>query len=440
MIKTKNGRLCYGTHPDFDRGASLIRLLLAGIFLFGWTSASTDAAEINIGYLRRIDPKSTLSRIQTPADNDGIAGARLAIDDNNTTGRFLNQQFSLEDVRLAGGANAVAATIALVERGVSLARAVFASNSTNAEGWGLYAEAIMLPYYPDDGRLFELLKAADAGSPRSLLFFNVGASDDRLREEDCRANVIHTAPTRSMLADALAQYLVWKQWRRWLLVVGSHAEDKLYGDALRRSAKRFGARIVQDKVFEDTGGARRTDSGVVQIQRQLPVFTQGAPAYDVLVAADESEVFASYLPYRTWDPRPVAGSAGLVPTSWDGSHDQWGAVQLQDRFMKQFSRRMTALDMQAWTAGRMIGDSASRTRSTDPKAMLDFLKGPDFALAAFKGQRLTLRDWNLQLRQPVLLSDGRMIVSVSPQEGFLHQVSELDTLGIDRPESQCKLK
>jgi len=388
----------------------LIRLLLAGTFLFAWMSASTDAAEINIGYLRRTDPKSTLSLIQMPANNDGIAGARLAIDDNNTTGRFLNQQFSLEDVPLAGGANA----IALAERGVSL---------------------VVADLPPD-----ELLNAAGAGAPRKVLFFNVGASDDRLREEDCRANVVHTAPTRSMLADALAQYLVWKQWRRWLLVVGSHAEDKLYGDALRRSAKRFGARIVQDKVFEDTGGARRTDSGVVQIQRQLPVFTQGAPAYDVLVAADESEVFASYLPYRTWDPRPVAGSAGLVPTSWDGSHDQWGAVQLQDRFMKQFSRRMTARDMQAWTAVRMIGESASRTRSTDAKEMLDFLKGPDFALAAFKGQRLTLRDWNLQLRQPILLSDGRMIVSVSPQEGFLHQVSELDTLGIDRPESQCRLK
>src|SRR5258708_27253330 len=121
MIKTKNGRLCYGTHPDFDRGASLIRLLLAGIFLFGWTSASTDAAEINIGYLRRAEPKSTLSLIQTPANNDGLAGARLAIDDNNTTGTFLNQRFSLEDLRLAGGADAVAATIALAGGGGSLA-------------------------------------------------------------------------------------------------------------------------------------------------------------------------------------------------------------------------------------------------------------------------------------------------------------------------------
>src|SRR6266480_6975160 len=376
-------------------------------------SASADAAEINIGYLRRTDPKSTLSLIQTPANNDGIAGARLAIDDNNTTGRFLNQQFSLEDVRLAGGANAVAATIALVERGVSL----------------------VIADLPAD----ELLKAADAGSPRSLLFFNVGASDDRLREEDCRANVIHTAPTRSMLADALAQYLVWKQWRRWLLVVGSHAEDKLYGDALRRSAKRFGAKIVQERVFEDTGGARRTDSGVTLIQRQMPVFTQQAPAYDVLVAADESEVFASYLPYRTWDPHPVAGSAGLVPKSWDAAQDQWGAVQMQNRFLKLNSRHMTALDMQAWTAARMIGEAVTRKNSGDPKSVLDFLKGPDFSIDAFKGQRLTLRDWNLHLRQPILLADGRMIVSVSPQEGFLHQVSELDTLGLDRPETKCKL-
>lgn len=392
----------------------MIRLLLAGTLLFAWASALADPVEIKIGYLRRPEPKTSLSLVQIPPENDGIAGAQLAINDNNTTGRFLNQHFALEDVRLNENDDAAAAAVALAQRGVSLVIA------------DLPAEA--------------LLKAADAGRTRALVFFNVGAIDDQLREENCRANVVHTAPTRSMLADALAQYLVWKQWRRWVLVLGSHPDDKLFADALRRAAKRFGARIVQEKIFEDTGGARRTDSGVVQVQRQLPVFTQGMPAYDVLVAADESEVFASYLPYRTWDARPVAGSAGLVPTSWDASHDQWGAVQMQDRFMKLFSRRMTARDMQAWSAVRMIGEAASRTRSTDPKVMLDFLKSPDFALAAFKGQRLTLRDWNLQLRQPILLTDGRMIVSVSPQEGFQHQFSELDTLGVDRPESKCKLQ
>jgi ABC transporter substrate binding protein (PQQ-dependent alcohol dehydrogenase system) len=391
----------------------LIRLLSAATLGFLWISASTDAAEIRIGYLRAPEPKARLSLIEIPADDDGLAGARLAIEDNNTTGKFLDQQFSLEDTPVAQGDDPAVATIALAERGISL----------------------LIADLPADA----LLKAADAGRQRGLLFFNVAATDDRLREEDCRGNVIHVAPTRSMLADGLAQYLVWKQWRKWLLIVGSHAEDELYGDALRRSAKRFGARIIQEKLFQDAGGARRTDSGIAQIQRQIPVFTQGVPAYDILVAADESEVFASYLPYRTWDPRPVAGSAGLVPTSWDGSHDQWGAVQIQNRFMKTFARRMTARDMQAWSAARMIGEAAARTSSFEPKTLLDFLKSPDFALAAFKGQRLTLRDWNLQLRQPILLTDGRMIVSISPQEGFLHQVSELDTLGVDRPESKCRL-
>ena len=84
---------------------------------------------------------------------------------------------------------------------------------------------------------------------------------------------------------------------------------------------------MQERTFEDTGGARRTDSGVTLIQRQMPVFTQNAPDHDVLVAADESEVFAGFLPYRTWDARPVAGSAGLRPTSWDASHELWGGDQ-----------------------------------------------------------------------------------------------------------------
>jgi ABC transporter substrate binding protein (PQQ-dependent alcohol dehydrogenase system) len=393
----------------------MIRLVvgaIVGLCALVTTTLAADPVEIGIGYIRRAGVKPTLSLLEQPAENDGVAGARLAIEDNNTTGKFLNQRFTLDEVRLKDGDDVAKAAVALADR-----------------------DGFIIADLPADA----LLKAADAVRDRGAILLNAGAIDDRLREEDCRQNVIHVAPTRSMLADALAQYLVWKQWKRWLLVTGSHEEDKLYADALRRAAARFGAKIVQERVFEDTGGARRTDSGVTLIQRQMPVFTQQAPAYDILVAADESEVFASYLPYRTWDPRPVAGSAGLVPKSWDAAHDQWGAVQIQNRFVKLNSRRMTALDMQAWTAARMIGEAVSRVNSGDRKTILDFLMGPDFSIAAFKGQRLTLRAWNLQLRQPILLVDGRMVVSVSPQEGFLHQVSELDTLGVDQPETRCRL-
>jgi ABC transporter substrate binding protein (PQQ-dependent alcohol dehydrogenase system) len=393
----------------------MIRCLIGATLLsmVATHALAADPLEVGIGYLRHAGVKETLSLVQQPAENNGIAGAKLAIEDNNTTGKFLNQHFTLDETELKKDDDVVKAATALAEH-----------------------DGFIILDLPAD----EVLKVADALRDRGTVLLDAGSIDDRLREQDCRANVVHVAPTRTMLADALGQYLVWKQWKRWLLVVGSHDNDKLYADALRRTATRFGAKIVEERTFQDTGGARRTDSGVTLIQRQMPVFTQQAPAYDVLVAADESEVFASYLPYRTWDPRPVAGSAGLVATSWDAAHDQWGAVQIQNRFVKLNSRHMTALDMQAWTATRIVGEAVSRTNSADAKTVFAFIKGKDFSVAAFKGQRLTLRDWNLQLRQPILLSDGRMVVSVSPQDGFLHQVSELDTLGVDRPETKCKLQ
>jgi ABC transporter substrate binding protein (PQQ-dependent alcohol dehydrogenase system) len=398
----------------------LIRAIIAGAFILLLTAALAGAEPltVKIGYVgRAAEKKVPISLLDYPPGNNGVAGARLALVDNNGTGKFIGQRFELEEVHLKDGAEGgdpAEAVNELANRGISF---------------------VVLDLPAD-----LLLKAADAGRARGLVFFNAGATDDLLREEECRANVIHTAPTRSMLADGLAQYLVVKRWTRWLLVTGSHDTDKLFADALRHAAARFGAKIVEERVFEDTGGARRTDSGLAQIQRQIPLFLQGAASYDVLVAADENAVFAEYLPYRTRDPRPVAGSAGLVPKSWDPAMDQWGAEQLQNRFMQMFSRRMTALDMQVWTAIRMIGEATTRTGSADPQVVLAYMKGPDFGLAAFKGQKITLRDWNLQLRQPILLADGRTIASVSPQEGFLHQFSELDTLGVDRPETKCRLK
>ena len=393
------------------RFAVLALIIVLGLDL---AARAQDTLDIKIGYLRRAQHQETISLVQMPPPDNGLAGAQMAAKDNDTTGQFLNQRYSLVDLHLKAGDDPATAVADLARQGISL---------------------IVADLPADD-----LLKAAEAGKADRILFFNAAATDDRLRQKDCRANVVHTAPSRAMLADGLAQYLVWKKWVRWFLVVGSHERDKLFAEALTRSANRFGAKIVQQREFKDTGGARRTDSGVVQVQQQMPVFTQEAPSYDVLVAADESEVFANNLPYRTWDPRPVAGSAGLVPTSWDASNSLWGGIQMQDRFIAQFKRLMTPLDMQAWTAVRMIGEAASRQNSADPNKILDFLKGPELALGAFKGQKLTLRDWDLQLRQPILLTDGRTIVSVSPQQGFLHQFSELDTLGYDRPETQCKLQ
>ncbi|QXX75948.1 ABC transporter substrate-binding protein [Methylovirgula sp. HY1] len=369
---------------------------------------------VKVGFLRQQHSRDTISILDIPAPDDGFAGAALAALDDNTTGKFLNQTYSIEDVALKFGEDPVAALKTMVSHGVTLVLADLSA--------------------PD------LLKIADAEHGKDVLIFNISAPDDALRQQECRRNIIHVAPSSSMLSDGLAQYLIWKQWPRWFLIKGSHPADALLAKAFEHSAKKFGAIIVGEKTYVDTGGGRRSDTGMVQTQKLMPLVTQNLPAYDVLITADESQVFAGYLPYRTWKPSLVAGSAGLVPTSWASSMDQWGATQLQNRFMALAHRAMNKRDYNAWVAMRMIGDVVSHTNSNDPKAVHDYILSPKLRLGAFKGVGLTVRPWDQQLRQPILLSDGRTIVSASPQPGFLHQTDVLDTLGFDRPETKCTLK
>jgi ABC transporter substrate binding protein (PQQ-dependent alcohol dehydrogenase system) len=401
---------------------ALVTAAIAGNAVFGAAAPSQpaphgpstgDVQRIAIVLARELrDAPPPLSLLDLPPADDGIAGARLAINDNNTTGRFLKQEFGLEVVQSGG----IRELIEQVERHV--------------EGGASFIVADASPQ--------TIIGLADALKDRRVLIFNAGSGDDRLREQDCRPNVLHTAPSRAMLADALAQYLVWKQWRRWFLVYGTGPDDEAFAAALRRAAKRFGAKIVEERPFKHEAGSRRADGGHEQVQQQIPVFTQNVPAYDVLMVADESGLFGEYFPYRNWDARPVAGTQGLVAVSWHPALEQWGATQFQNRFRRLANRPMRDRDYDVWVAVRSIGEAATRAKSAEPADMIAHLKSIDFDLAAFKGRKLTYRAWDGQLRQPILVATAKLPVTVSPQPGFLHQFSELDTLGIDRPETSCR--
>jgi ABC transporter substrate binding protein (PQQ-dependent alcohol dehydrogenase system) len=379
-------------------------------------SSSTDAQKkiltVNILYVKQTrSGELPLSLLDLPAADDGIAGAKLGIADDNTTGRFLNQAFKLDvlngdvDELIKGASEKVAAGDSFI----------IADLDPNA-----------------------LLKFSDAFKDKHALIFNVGNSDDRLREEDCRANVLHVAPTRSMLADALAQYLVWKQWRNWLLVYGPEPEDKLLADAYRHAAKKFGGKIVEEREFKQPTGSRRADGGFEQVQQQIPTFMQGAKDHDVVIVADAKQLFADYFPYRTWTARPVVGSAGLVASSWHPALELWGGTQFQHRFRRMNSRMMRSIDYDAWVATRVVGEAATRKHSADFETLKAFIRSPEFEVAAFKGVALSFRSWNGQIREPLIVGTPKLLVSVSPQPGFLHQTSVLDTLGYDKPETKCK--
>jgi ABC transporter substrate binding protein (PQQ-dependent alcohol dehydrogenase system) len=393
-----------------------VTLLLAVLTIVGALPAVdvyADEQTVQIGWLSQpVKRALPLSYLDQPPEDEGIAGARLGIVDNDTTGHFTGQSFELVERVVPEDGDVAAAFRDLAAKNIRLVIADLAAP--------------------------ELLSVASLPEAASATIFDTAAPDDRLRGEACRANLLHLLPSRAMLADALVQYLVVKRWSSLLLVVGHGEGDQEFAADFRHAAQKFRAHIVKEKPWTFVPGARRTDTGHFAIQAEVARFTQGI-SYDVLVVADEEDEFGDQLSYRTFDARLVAGTQGLVPSAWARPHEQWGATQLQDRFLRQAKRWMTDRDYTAWMAVRAIGEAATRAKSTDAAAISAYLRGDRFELAAYKGARLSFRSWDGQLRQPILLADARSLVSVSPQPGFLHQFSELDTLGIDKPETKCRM-
>ena len=395
-------------------GSRWVALAMIGLTALAGPAAAQIPVTVDIAYLGLAQNRSLpLSYLDQPPKDEGIQGARLGLADDETTGKFTQQSYHLEESIVPDGDAALASFKHLV-----------------AAGHKNFVLDLPAPL---------LVKIADLPEAQDTNLLDATATDDSLRAADCRRNMLHLLPSRAMLADALMQYLTVKKWSHILLVVGQDEADKEYAEAIRHSAKKFQIHIVEDKPWTYDPGARRTDTGHYAIEAEVARFTQGL-SYDVLVVADEADNFGDDLGYRQTDPRPVAGTQGLVPTAWARPFEQWGGTQLQNRFLKQAGRWMTERDFGAWMAIRAFGEAATRSGSADPATMGSFMHGPDFQLAAFKGSRLSFRAWDGQLRQPVLLADAHSLVSVSPQPGFLHEFSELDTLGVDQPETSCHMQ
>ncbi len=403
-------------------GSAAAATLLAGWLVAGQparaipeapTEAPPGALVTKIVYVgKRYAEPPPLSLLDKILSDEGAQGARLAIKENNMTGRLVEQHFELIEVVAGEKEDVVPKVKAQLD-----------------EGHGL----IVADLEPAD-----LLAVADLAEAKGAVLFNVRSSSDELRQEQCRSNVFHIIPNWAMRADALAQYLIWKKWRRWLVVYGTTPGDKDYVAAIRRAAQKFGAKIVDERPYEFDAGSRRTDSGHQQIQTQMPLLTQGAPEYDVIFAADVGEAFGDYLMFRTYEPRPVVGSQGLQAVAWHRSFEQYAGTQLQNRFEKQAKRVMTERDFTAWLGVRVVGEAVTRSAKNTSADVKAYILSKDFEVAGFKGVGLTFRTWDHQMRQPVLLSGPRALVSISPQDGFLHQKYLTDTLGFDEPETKCR--
>ena len=375
---------------------------------------SADIQQIQIVHLNRvIEREPTIYSINPEVIDNGILGSKMGIKDNNTTGKFTNQNFELIEKKITKKESA---------------KQVF--EEFRKEKYKFF----ILNVSKDD-----FLEILSSDLIEGSIVINASLKDNNLRNQNCNKNVLHTAPSYKMISDALIQFLKRKNWTKLLLISGVNERDKQFAESVKVSSKRFGLKITNEKIWDFSHDFRRT------ADLEIVKFTQGEK-YQVLVLADEGNTFGDsgnsfgdYIPYRTWKPTIVVGGEVLKPTSWHFTHEQWGGNQMQSRFLKEYKRLMTNIDFNSWVGIRTLGEAIIRTKSLDVKILLEKIMDKEFNLAAYKGKPLSYRNWNGQLRQPILLVTPRALVSDSPQPGFVHPRTELDTLGIDEPDSKCKL-
>jgi ABC transporter substrate binding protein (PQQ-dependent alcohol dehydrogenase system) len=371
-------------------------------------------ATVPIVYLgKAYEEPLPLSYAEKPIYDKGIQGARLIIKEANQAGSFVGYAFQLVEAVVPPNGDVVAKAKEILAKGNAFIIA--------------------------DLEAKDLIAVADLPEAQNSIIVNIRANDEALRQELCRSNVFHIPPDWAMRADALGQYLIWKKWPRWFILRGNTPADQDYFAQVKRTAARFGAKIVGEKVYDLPPGARNTDSGYQQVQSQIPMEMQAAPEHDVVWVINTDEGFGDYVAYRTYLPRPIVGTQGLQAIAWDSSYTEYGAMHFQNGLPKLAKRRPVERDYQAWLGGRALTDGIMRSGKTAPAEVKAYLLSDAFKLEGFKGQAMSFRTWDHQLRQPIILGGGtRVPVSVSPQEGFLHETNLTDTLGFDKPETKCK--
>ena len=287
----------------------------------------------------------------------------------------------------------------------------------------------------------EFIEAAKILDQKGQTIVNVRHPDTDLRDTLCLPSLFHTIPSERMYFDALGQFLIYRGWRKVLIVHGPTEKDKVRTKILERSLKKFGADISDLREFTLSHHPDDRD-------KNKPEFLTGGASYDVVAVIDSARDFGRYIQFSTRRARPVVGDVGLTPVGWHRALERYGAPQLNERYQlfdedKPLSANEAMSDQEfaAWSAVKLITNSLgiadSIAETVNPR---NILAHPGAQVDLYKGTRGSIRKWNNQLRQPILLATGDAVVAVAPMPKFLHPKHYVDTLGLDEPESRCNLR
>lgn len=284
-----------------------------------------------------------------------------------------------------------------------------------------------------------MIEAAKIADQNGALAINASLTDEDLRDEICLPGFYHSLPSDRMYFDALSQFLVHSGWRKVLLVHGTNNDDLRRTALLAEAIERFGATISDERAFTLSHHPDDRD-------HNQPEFLTGGSSYDVVAVIDSKRDYGRRIEYKTRRARPVVGDVGLIPRAWHYALERYGAPQLNERYraiepvITDPQTAMTDAEFAAWASVKFVTNSIKQQHISGEQLNLRAVfKDPESRVDLYKGTRGSFRDWNHQLRHPILLTSTNYVVDIAPMPKFLHPKHYVDTLGADRPESSCQL-
>ena len=367
---------------------------LGSLAAAGWTSLAPRAA--------RAEDVFTVG-VVLPADAEKATelsrGAALGLDDANALATLFGKRLRLEtEAARADG-----------QTGRALARAG--------------ALAVVGGVGPGGGEA--LLQAATDGTT----VLNVGAPDDRLRNEGCERRAFHVMPSVAMYADALTQVLIeQRKLTRWSVTGDGSPRGAGIEAAARRSVARRGGTVSGDAAAADVLLLAVDDRGVdAGMARAI---AEGRRP-DRIAGIGEAGIRL-----------PAERAAGLWAVGWHYELERFSARELNGRFRRRWNAPMTETSWAAWAALKLVGEAVVRAGAGDGAALAAFLESaPPFD--GHKGEALTFRRWDHQLRQPLYVAGPRKREDIGGPLGPFAVLADvggknLDALGTAMADSRCR--
>ena len=330
-------------------------LRLVGVFLIAASAVKSSLGNdelptVTIGYLdliqdvryedwgvHPVDIRSATAIV----DRRAYAGALLAIDELKQFTRIAKARFAMQRETVENAASMIATINRLRESGTY--------------------------FFLMDAPASVVGEVAAQTRDQDVVLFNTTATGDTLRNEHCQQHLFHIAASRSMMADAVAQYLVSRKWTRVLVLRGPLPEDAEMTRAFQRSAKHFGLDISEIRNFVLGNDPRAREENNLN-------FLTGNAKYDAVFVADIDGEFSLTVPFATQKPAAVTGASGIVPRVWHWSYLRHGAPQVHGRFERMHGRRMGEADWGAWVALKTIGMAIARAKTSNAVEVAAYLR------------------------------------------------------------------